>query len=998
MINSNHVPRAFVRKKNLSYYVAAFSCSVLAASNAAMAQQRNDSDVTMVELEEVVVTGLRSSLETAQTLKREAEQVVDSITSVDIGALPDRSVAEALQRIPGVQLQRTNSHRDPARLAAEGGGVFVRGLSWVRTELNGRDIYSASNGQSLGFEDVSADLMAGVDVYKNPSADMVEGGLGGIVNLRTRKPFDSDGFVLAGSADYNYADMLEQGFGSFSAIASTRWNAGSGEMGFLVSASRSNIGNRTDSLQTGRYESSNDNDATPDVDESQFVLPTGLGFRRIDWEQEREAISSSFQWAPSEQLSITVEALYAESNPVDVEYSTSINGRNGLNYGSGEYQFDTDNVVRSGELSEATLTMNTRFGERHSSTGDYSVKIEYSPSEKWTLSADVQYIESEASILSMTAFTQPALDRDTIVTNAPEGTDNEPLGTNAPTVEFNLSSSDPFITVGNQNLLAQQDEYWWAAAMDHVEDNEADSVAVKLDGEYFFDQGQFLNSFRFGARATEKTALTRQTGYNWGLLSNQYWKQSETPAFLDAYLPAQASLMSFDNFMRGEASAPSVGWFPSASLLSDNKGAYQELQTTQINGPEWRPLDTPSIYYDLNPSGDNISAGINEQLEQTNAVYGLLRFGSEAGTGFDGNIGVRLVKTQVSTRGRANAKVTPDGCGNTEPTSEDCAGVRAFSVAYNDEFGGYKDFKNTYTEVLPSLNLRFFLQEGLQLRLGASRGMVRPGFSQTRPYQNLDFKFEGDEFDPDVTSNGYEGTITSGASNLKPTTADQVDASIEWYFDESGSLTFAAFAKNIKDYIAVVNTIETLTSGGQTYNFLVTKSENSESGKLRGFELAYQQFYDNLPSFLDGFGLQANFTYIDNNGGANTAVNVFETQQAENAVNNDLPVEGMSKTSYNIALLYEKHSVSARLAYNWRERYLLTTSAANLNVPTWMNDYGQLDGSIFYTVNDHLKFGVQATNLLTATTRMDVGFTALTAPYSWTQTDRRVAFVVRAKF
>ena len=131
---------------------------------------------------------------------RTSDQIVDSVTAQDIGALPDRSVSEALQRIPGITLQRTNENRDPARLASEGGGVFIRGLSWVRSETNGRDIFSANSGRDLSFEDVSADLLAGVDVYKNPSAEIIEGGIGGIVNLRTRLPFDSDKQQFAVSA------------------------------------------------------------------------------------------------------------------------------------------------------------------------------------------------------------------------------------------------------------------------------------------------------------------------------------------------------------------------------------------------------------------------------------------------------------------------------------------------------------------------------------------------------------------------------------------------------------------------------------------------------------------------------------------------------------------------------------------------------------------------------------------------------------------------------
>src|SRR5437879_430212 len=196
----------------------------------------------------IIVTGIRASLRSARDRKKSAEQIVDSITATDIGALPDRSVSEALQRIPGVTLQRTNEARDPARLSAEGGGIFIRGLSWVRSEFNGRDTLSANNGRSLGFEDVPADLLAGVDVYKNPTADLVEGGIGGLVNLRTRKPFDQSGQLIGFSADVNYADLRKKSFKSGYALYSNRWHTGIGDLGILLSGSINNIGNRTDEL------------------------------------------------------------------------------------------------------------------------------------------------------------------------------------------------------------------------------------------------------------------------------------------------------------------------------------------------------------------------------------------------------------------------------------------------------------------------------------------------------------------------------------------------------------------------------------------------------------------------------------------------------------------------------------------------------------------------------------------------------------------------------
>ena len=151
------------------------------------------------QIGEIVVTGIRESLKTAQAIKQNAEQLVDSVTSQDIGALPDRSVSEALQRIPGLTLQRTNTNRDPARLASEGGGVFIRGLSWVRSELNGHTAFSAKNSRTLGFEDIPPELLAGVDVYKNPSAMQVEGGLfGAVAHLPAQR---GEGLLDAGSGE-----------------------------------------------------------------------------------------------------------------------------------------------------------------------------------------------------------------------------------------------------------------------------------------------------------------------------------------------------------------------------------------------------------------------------------------------------------------------------------------------------------------------------------------------------------------------------------------------------------------------------------------------------------------------------------------------------------------------------------------------------------------------------------------------------------------------------
>src|SRR6185503_18509717 len=137
-----------------------------------------------------VVTGIRASLANSQNIKRNADTVVDAITAQDIGALPDRSVTEALQRVPGVAMNRFAGSNDPDHFSVEGSGVVIRGLSFVRSEFNGRDTFSTGPyGQGLNFADVPSELLGSVEVYKNSTADLIEGGLSGTVNMNLRLPF-----------------------------------------------------------------------------------------------------------------------------------------------------------------------------------------------------------------------------------------------------------------------------------------------------------------------------------------------------------------------------------------------------------------------------------------------------------------------------------------------------------------------------------------------------------------------------------------------------------------------------------------------------------------------------------------------------------------------------------------------------------------------------------------------------------------------------------------
>ena len=207
---------------------------------------KSDDDLT-----EILVTGIRKALETSQEIKKNADTVIDSITASDIGAFPDKSVAEALQRMSGVTVTRFAASGDTTHFSAEPSGVVIRGLPQVRSEFNGRDSFNANSSRGLSFADVSPELMAGVDTYKNATADMIEGGIAGTVNLRTHVPFDSEGFVAAFSGELGYGNLAEEAKPAGSFLVSNRWDTGIGEFGLMANAAYSEVITESQGVQIG---------------------------------------------------------------------------------------------------------------------------------------------------------------------------------------------------------------------------------------------------------------------------------------------------------------------------------------------------------------------------------------------------------------------------------------------------------------------------------------------------------------------------------------------------------------------------------------------------------------------------------------------------------------------------------------------------------------------------------------------------------------------------
>jgi TonB-dependent receptor len=203
----------------------------------------------------IIVTGIRQSLKSSQQIKRNSDTVVDVITSQDIGALPDRSVTEALQRVPGVAINRFAGTSDPDHFSAEGSGVTIRGLTYVSSQFNGRDTFSTGvGGQSINFQDVPAELLGSVEVYKEETADRIEGGLSGTVNMNLRLPFDNKGFHIGYDIEATYGDLAKKWSPVGSVLASDTWDTGIGRIGLLGAVSYSQLFTRSDAVRVSNFQ------------------------------------------------------------------------------------------------------------------------------------------------------------------------------------------------------------------------------------------------------------------------------------------------------------------------------------------------------------------------------------------------------------------------------------------------------------------------------------------------------------------------------------------------------------------------------------------------------------------------------------------------------------------------------------------------------------------------------------------------------------------------
>ncbi len=1014
---------------------------------------------------EILVTGFRQSLANAQAIKENADTFVDVITAEDIGALPDRSVAEALQRIPGINISRFEQRNDPDRFSVEGSGVIVRGLPFVRSELNGRDIFSANGGRELSFNDVSPELLGRVEVYKNVTADMIDGALSGTVNLVTRKPLDKPGFHIAGTIEANYGDMAKEWSPGFSGLVSGTFDTGVGTFGIQLAYAQSELVTKTDASQITdpcyraatldgpcqrvRQVGSGGIGGETGYNETNFppsgsvLAPKGGGVRTTDLTRDRNAYSGVLQWESNDGAAqVTLEYLRAETTGSLNEFSALALVNDDALFpipAPGSTWAFENSIFQSGVLTQNSggvvgiPTEMLRFQrEDEASTEDYSIDIDLAPTDRLRFNFEVQYIQSDRSELGLIAAMQTYSDL------AIDATGKTPLvqflqpGTsNSPASYFN----DPTRTL-----------YWFL--IDNQVRNDGELLTMRGDAEYDISDEGFFKKARFGARWGDRSRVTRNGNFsNWGNLGAPWtgrggnWNCGDPQAFGcgGAYVrdfPQYSNIRNpfGDGFQRGKAPTPfgdgSAFFFGPDDLVGEYlSGAVQQqadvFSAYTLTPNAWRQMANRS---NAIPGLPWTTGEISDVEESTDAFYARLDFGSTFGNGWklDGNIGVRYVRTEVRSGGQIQFPVgdffdTPvagggggngDGIVQVSEVQAACARTQPGQVApgYCSLTGArLAEFASVFTgEIvddsaniefenwLPSVNVKLDVGGGLLFRAAASKGISRPDLNA--------FATGGQIFD-NTTNLRAEGTLATGplfaiyTGNrlLRPLRAWNFDLSAEWYFDKVGSLTASFFYKDLKGLINSGQTVRTFTSpNGVTTDIAFNGPNNADEGTLKGVEVAYQQTFDFLPGFLDGLGTQLTYTFVDSEALTNSTLGAVQSPFAVN-----LPLVGVSKHTVNAVAFYEKGPLALRAAYNWRSEYLQTPRDVIFPFsPIYGEATGQLDGSIFFAINDRIKLGIQGVNLLDEVTRTSqvVDFQGTRVTRSAFRNDRRYTFLVRFDF
>ena len=891
---------------------AALFTSAIGLTVPALAQQSPASD----EVEEIIVTGFRESLNAALDLKRDSVGAVDAIVAEDIADFPDLNLAESLQRIPGVSI---------ARDAGEGRSITVRGLSpeFTRVRLNGMEAMSANGGtdaaggtnrgRGFDFNTFASELFNSITVRKTAAAEVEEGSLGATVDLRTGRPFDYDGFTVVTSATAQYNDLSDEidpraafvisntfadgRFGALMSVAYTerkltdegastvRWGTPSGAMtlapGYAGTASAAQIN-------------------------ASFV-PRIPRYDYYEHEQDRLGVTASLQFAPTDRTAINVDLLYAEFNAerseIFLEVPNFSSGANGIRVA--DAVIDSTNTLVYGVFNNVDIRSEQRFDELSTEFTQGTVDFSQELTDTLTLSAMAGMSKADHENPVQTTL---LLDWNNIPSMSYDFRGNRRL---------------PVLNYGSSNLTGT------------TRGTPATGATSTVDSG-----GWYLSQIRL----RPQTAVNEFKNYQADLT----WEASDALVFKGGVQLKQFEFETTDKRIDPAFCTPPLAVNANAESCAAN--AFNTIPLSQYTSTFTYGSDlgipagtnmsflipnvrTATQLFGLNgiPLSSTPSLGNNRKVEEedTGAFLQAALSTEVGGLPLRGNLGVRYVKTDQTSYGYSFL-----------------SGAAVLIKAERD-----------YTDTLPSLNLALNVRDDMVVRASAAKVMSRPNLGILTPGGG-------------VNVSGNNRVATLGNPNIEPTRAKAYDVGFEWYFAPEALVSLAVFYKDIDSRAVGVTLSDQVFSGnpfGIPDNVAVAAcgalpncapnlpiwtfntTANGPGGDLKGFEISYQQPFTFLPGFWSDFGVVLNYTGVES--------------EIEYSAGLKEDLVGLSNSAYNATLYYETERFGARVAGSYRDEFLTTVPGRNGNDLEGTADVFTVDASARFSVTDSLDLTFEAINL-----------------------------------
>ncbi|WP_077342928.1 TonB-dependent receptor [Pseudocolwellia agarivorans] len=910
------------------------------------------------ETEVIVVTGIKGSLVQSLNNKRFSESVYDGISAEDIGKFPDQNVAESLQRITGVSIDRSSG---------EGTTVSIRGFGpeFNTVTLNNRTVPTDNGGRGFSFDLLASELISGADVYKTSQASRVEGSIGGLVNVKTARPFDLDGFKAVGSIKGVHDTLVSDTSPSASLFIGQNFDD---KFGLLASFSYLQRDARADSISVGGWREDTvitSNDPADSANKIQAYRPQSA--EQVLETQDRERIGATLtaQWSPVDDVLVTGDFLYSAlevedrnsslsrwfSNPIfnaNVDENGTVNSLSRVPkplVSQGVFQlWENGNRLGTGQWNSSSQNSDSRDVE----TTTLGINVEWNVDDNLVIELDAHKSSTSgrSGNNARVALSNPTQD----VTNFALSDDG--FQWNGPEKDF----------IGNPS------DYYPNNVQFTSDDRDDDITEVKLDAHWQLDDMGILDSIKTGFSYSDREKIANNGETSWGTVVTAFNGFRYNPpasvlsltspkgGFLSDYGGLVNNFYTYDvqdlvdflsdpnggvreqavnvghqiinNFENGD---PTYSTLAEAQTAADaaTANALAKIDAAQAFMPEGQSGNSLGIFSPLHRVDKSWRVG-----EETIAYYLEANLVGEA---WSGNVGVRYVETETTSFGN---------------------GTEIVNITYNSAIGdgplntaSGKDISANakYDKFLPSLNFRWNVSEDIVARMGWSQTLTRPQLSQLTPNQD----YKGKETANSQGIPEFDGTITGSNVELKPYLATNFDLSLEYYYADDSTIALAYFNKSIKDWIAQGNSQRTLSlpyivdgvsQGNKDFVFDASLPINVEDSDATGIELSVLHAFDN------GFGVQANYTYMDSDS---EAVPGEEVQGA---------LTGLSKNAYNVIAFYEEGDIQARIAYNWRSEYLSCTSCLR-GEPITVEDYGQLDMSASYTINENFEVFVEGVNV-----------------------------------